>query len=77
MPQVGYDPASRAKAHLQWAARYARSGDNHKAISHVGSAIKYANGARANSAYWSKFGAPFPAKSEWRKVTAKGEIYEL
>ena len=36
MPQVGSDnhKASRAKAqaHLQWAARYARSGDNHKAI---------------------------------------------
>ena len=74
MPLAGSEPASRAKAHIRWAARYARSDDIQKALSHVGSALKYGNAAQAHS---SKFGAHFPEKGDWRKVTVNGEIYAL
>lgn len=91
MPLAGPNPESRAEAHLKWAARYARSSDNPRALSHVRSALKYGELAllRANAdrryegPTSSKFGAaghetaPFPAKSAWRKVTAAGEISEL
>ena len=91
MPLAGHDPESRAEAHLKWAARYAKNSDNPRAISHMKSALKYGELARARAntdrryegPTPSKFGAagdetsPFPEKSAWRKVTAHGEIFEL
>ena len=91
MPLAGHDPESRAEAHLKWAARYAKNSDNPRAISHVKSALKYGELARARAnadrryegPTPSKFGAagdetsPFPAKSAWRKVTARGDIFDL
>jgi hypothetical protein len=43
MPLAGSNPEFRAKAHLQWAARYAKGGETRKALSHVGSALKYSS----------------------------------
>ena len=41
MPQAGTNSANRAKAHLQWADRYNRYGDTHKAAAHFGRALEY------------------------------------
>lgn len=41
MPHAGKSSADRAKAHLQWADRYSRYGDTHKAAAHFGRALEY------------------------------------
>ena len=41
MPHAGKNIADRAKAHLQWADRYSRYGDTHKAAAHFGRALEY------------------------------------
>jgi hypothetical protein len=41
MPIVGFGSADRARAHLRWAARYARDNNIPKAAAHFGRALAY------------------------------------
>jgi surface protein len=41
MPLAGKNKADRARAHLQWADRYSKYGDTHKAAAHFGRALEY------------------------------------
>jgi hypothetical protein len=64
----------RAYDHYRWADRYSRQSEPKKAAAHLRRAVQLHRGTRPTR---QKFGAPFPAKSDWRKVTVKGEVFEL
>lgn len=47
MPPAGNLAADRARAHYRWAQRYAKAGNPHKSITHMGRALDYDSSARA------------------------------
>jgi tRNA A-37 threonylcarbamoyl transferase component Bud32 len=44
MPRAGANSEDRAKAHIRWAERYARKGDNARSAAHFGRALEYNQG---------------------------------